>query len=107
MAPSMIFAGHRMQRLRLGLDEVADGGIALGHPGALVEQRGGGEERREVDGSTGAPAGQQRERGVEGGFGLGAAEDAAGARRGRRSAPTGGSAWPPKEKPRDHGSAAS
>ena len=28
-----------MQRLGLGLDEVADRGVTLGHPGPLVEQR--------------------------------------------------------------------
>ena len=40
---------HGMQVLAMPLHDRPDGGIALGHPGALVEQGGGGEERRHVD----------------------------------------------------------
>ena len=38
-----------MQRLGIALDELADRNVALGDPGALIEQPGGGEKRREID----------------------------------------------------------
>ena len=46
----MMRADHRMDRLRVALaSSGAIDGVALGHPGALVEQRGHRVERREVD----------------------------------------------------------
>ena len=39
VAPPMILARHRMQALRPRLDHLPDRGVALGHPGALVEKR--------------------------------------------------------------------
>src|SRR6185437_10374264 len=40
---------HGIERSGLALDEVADCGITLGHPGALVKKTRGFEKRLEVD----------------------------------------------------------
>ena len=42
-------ARDRVQRLRLGFDERADGCVALGHPRAFVEQGGDAAEGRQID----------------------------------------------------------
>jgi hypothetical protein len=69
-------AQHRQQRLGLLVKEVADGGVALGHPGAVVEQARGVEEEAQVDGHAfAAEFGNAHDRFVIQARGIGVAEE--------------------------------
>ena len=71
-------AGDRVERLGLRLDELADRLVALGDPGALVEERGDGEEGAEVNDTVRrAEVRHHGEGGIEGGLGVATAEDTA------------------------------
>ena len=67
----------RVQGIAVSRDEGADGGVALRHPGALVEHGGDREERREIHLHEGdALLRIELQRPVEGTLGCGVVEEA-------------------------------